>query len=49
MTPEQIGDLVSFALQWDGDAIFTAMIAALTDANFHSAVKALQKTWAEQQ
>lgn len=47
MTLEQIGDSVSVALCWDGQAIFDAMIAALTDANFHQAVKALKITWQE--
>ncbi len=47
MTSEQIGDSVSVALRWDGQSIFDAMIAALTDANFHAAVKALKITWDE--
>jgi hypothetical protein len=48
MTPEQIGNLTAYALQWDGQAIFEAMIIALTDANFHRAAEALQNTWSEQ-
>lgn len=45
MDPEDIGVAVSVALTWDGNAIFQAMLAALTDANFHKEVVALTKTW----
>ena len=45
MEPEDIGVAVSVALTWDGNAIFEAMLAALTDANFHKEVKALTKAW----
>jgi hypothetical protein len=45
MDPEDIGVAVSVALTWDGNAIFRAMLAALTDANFHTEAKALEKTW----
>jgi hypothetical protein len=45
MEPEDIGVAVSVALTWDGNAIFKAMLAALTDANFHTEVKALTEAW----
>jgi hypothetical protein len=45
MDPEDIGVAVSVALTWDGNAIFQAMLAALTDANFHKEVVALTKAW----
>ncbi len=45
MEPEDIGVAVSVALTWDGNAIFQAMLAALTDANFHKEVVALTKAW----
>ena len=45
MDPEDIGVAVSVALTWDGNAIFQAMLSALTDANFHKEVVALTKAW----
>ena len=45
MDTEDIGVAVSVALTWDGNAIFQAMLAALTDANFHKEVVALTKAW----
>lgn len=45
MDPKDIGVAVSVALTWDGNAIFEAMLSALTDANFHTEVKALTKAW----
>ena len=45
MDPEDIGVAVSVALTWDGNAIFEAMLSALTDANFHKEVVALTKAW----
>lgn len=45
MTPEDIGIAVSQALSWNGHAIFQAMLAALTDANFHSEVVVLEQAW----
>jgi len=35
-TPEEIGERVAFFLRWDGHAITTAFLAALTDANYHT-------------
>ena len=45
MTPEDIGVAVSVAMRWNGNAIFQAMLAALTDANFHTEVTALEEAW----
>jgi hypothetical protein len=42
---DDLGVAVSVALTWNGSAIFQTMIAALTDANFHTAAKALTETW----
>jgi hypothetical protein len=36
MTPEEMGERLAFFLRWDGQAITTAFLAALTDANFHT-------------
>ena len=47
MKPEDIGVAVAVALAWNGNAIFEAMLSALTDANFHAAAAALEKTWKE--
>lgn len=45
MSPEDLGVAVSVALSWNGNAIFQAMLAALTDANFHTEVQALEEAW----
>ena len=45
MTPDEIGQAVAQALEWDGSAIFAAMLEALTDSNFHRAAAKLAKTW----
>lgn len=45
MTPEEMGCAVSIACTWNGNAIFEAFTAALTDANFHTAAAALANTW----
>lgn len=34
-TPEILGEKLAQRLQWDGNAITAAMLAALTEANFH--------------
>jgi hypothetical protein len=44
-TPADVGIELSRALRWDGEAIFIAAIAALTDANFHKEARALLRTW----
>ena len=36
MKPEEMGERLAFFLRWDGQAITTAFLAALTDANFHT-------------
>ena len=45
MDSEDIGVVVAMALKWNGNAIFEAMLSALTDANFHKEVVALTKAW----
>ena len=34
-TPEILGEKLAQRLQWNGHAITAAMLAALTEANFH--------------
>jgi len=34
-TPEILGEKLAQRLMWDGHAITAAMLAALTEANFH--------------
>jgi hypothetical protein len=34
-TPEILGEKLAARLMWDGHAIAAAMLAALTEANFH--------------
>lgn len=34
-TPEILGEKLAQRLMWDGNAITAAMLAALTEANFH--------------
>jgi hypothetical protein len=34
-TPEILGEKLAQRLQWNGHAIAAAMLAALTEANFH--------------
>jgi hypothetical protein len=48
MQLNDLGTQLARTLHWDGDAIFQVMIAALTDANFHSEVAALEKAWHNQ-
>jgi hypothetical protein len=33
--PEEIGELIARVYRWDGHKIAEAMLAALTEANFH--------------
>lgn len=35
-TPEILGEKLAQRLKWDGRAISAAMLAALTEANFHT-------------
>lgn len=35
-TPEILGEKLAQRLQWDGNAITAAFLAALTEANFHT-------------
>jgi hypothetical protein len=44
-TPEELGEQLSRALKWDGNAIFTAMQAALIDSNFHTEAESLAQVW----
>jgi hypothetical protein len=44
-TPADIGIELSRVLCWDGEAIFIAAIAALTDANYHKEARALLRAW----
>lgn len=43
--PEEIGEFIARIYRWDGEKIFSALMAAMTEANFHTAAKELQKTW----
>ncbi len=45
VTPEKLGEQISYFLQWDGQAITEAFIAALTDANFHSFAAKVSQAW----
>jgi hypothetical protein len=45
MQLDDLGTQLARTLHWDGDAIFQVMIAALTDANFHTEVKVLEQAW----
>lgn len=47
LPPELRGQAIASALNWSGDDIFEMMCDALTDANFHSEVKALQTAYTE--
>jgi hypothetical protein len=35
-TPEAIGEAIAQHFSWNGTEIITCMLAALTDANFHT-------------
>lgn len=41
-TPVEIGEKVAFFLDWEGNAICEAFLAALTDANFHTLRKQIE-------
>lgn len=45
ITPEAMGEQVAKAMDWSGPHIFAAMLAALTDANFHTEAAALMRAW----
>jgi len=45
-TPAQeFGEYTARVYRWDGEKIFTALLAALTEANFHTEAAALIRTW----
>lgn len=44
-TPAEHGIALARTLKWDGESIFIAAIAALTDSNFHKESIALLRTW----
>jgi len=45
VTPEKLGQEISFFCKWDGQAITEAFIAALTDANFHTFAEKVTALW----
>lgn len=47
--PEEIGEYIARVYRWDGDKIFAALLAALTEANFHTPAAALIRAWHEPQ
>ena len=42
-TPEILGEKLAQRLQWDGNAITAAFLAALTEANFHQLRKDVER------
>lgn len=42
---EEIGEYIARVYRWDGEKIFAALLAALTEANFHTEAAALARTW----
>jgi len=47
--PEEIGEFIARVYRWDGEKIFAALVAALTEANFHTEAAAIIRTWHEPQ
>jgi hypothetical protein len=47
--PQEVGEYIARVYRWDGDKIFAAMLAALTEANFHTAAAAQIRAWHEPQ
>jgi len=43
--PEEFGEYIARVYRWDGEKIFAALLAALTEANFHTEAAALTQTW----
>ena len=49
-TPAQeFGEYTARVYRWDGEKIFSAMLEALTDANFHTEAAALMRAWRKPQ
>jgi len=44
-SPEELGEFIARVYRWDGEKIFAALLAALTEANFHTEAAALIRTW----
>lgn len=42
---EEIGEFIARVYRWDGEKIFAALLAALTEANFHTEAAALMRAW----
>jgi hypothetical protein len=47
--PEEIGEFIARVYRWDGEKIFSALLAAMTEANFHAPATALVRAWHEPQ
>jgi hypothetical protein len=47
--PEEIGEFIARVYRWDGEKIFAALLAAVTEANFHTETAALIRAWHEPQ
>lgn len=43
--PAEIGEYIARVYRWDGEKIFAALMAALTEANYHTEAAALAQTW----
>lgn len=46
---EEIGEYIARVYRWDGEKIFAALLAAMTEANFHTEAAALIRAWHEPQ
>jgi hypothetical protein len=47
--PEEVGEFIARVYRWDGEKIFSALVAALTEANFHTEAAAIIRAWHEPQ
>jgi hypothetical protein len=47
--PEEIGEFIARVYRWDGEKIFAALLAAVTEANFHTEAAAIIRAWHEPQ
>lgn len=48
-SPQEIGEYIARVYRWDGEKIFAALLAAMTEANFHTEAAALIRAWYEPQ
>lgn len=46
---EEIGEFIARVYRWDGEKIFAALLAAMTEANFHTEAAALIRAWHQPQ